>query len=146
MGVGQAATAAGSPDEVAQHVGRHVEVRDHPVPQRADRADARGCASDHPARVLADRVDPARYLVDRDDGRLEHGNSLAANEDECVRRAEIDRELATPLEMPLCHRPGFTLPGALPGRDRYPTPFLWLDVADRLGQFPTMAGKVLEHA
>jgi hypothetical protein len=50
-------------------------------------------------------MDPAGYLVDCDDGRLEDGNSAAANEDQRVRRAEIDRELATPLETPLCHRP-----------------------------------------
>jgi hypothetical protein len=36
------------------------------------------------------------------------------------------------LETPLCHRPGFTVPGGLPGRDCYPAPFLWLDVADCL--------------
>ena len=105
MRIGEAASAAHPPDEIPQHVGGHVEIRDHPVPQRADRTDGRRRAPDHAARLLADRVDPARYLVDRDDGRLEHGNSLAANEDECVRRAEIDRELATPLKMPLCHRP-----------------------------------------
>ena len=105
MRIGQAASAAGASDEVAQHLGRHVEVRDHAVPQRADRADVRRRAPDHAARLLADRVDPAGHLVDCDDRRLEDGNPAAANEDESVRRAEIDRELATPLETPLCHRP-----------------------------------------
>ena len=62
-------------------------------------------ASDHAAGLLADRVDSAGHLVDCDDGGLEDGNSTAANEDEGVRRAKIDRELATPLETPLCHRP-----------------------------------------
>jgi hypothetical protein len=75
------------------------------VPQRADRTDVRRRASDHAAGLLTDRVDTAGHFVDCDDGRLEDGNSTAANEDEGVRRAEIDRELATPLETPLCHRP-----------------------------------------
>jgi hypothetical protein len=46
-------------------------------------------------------VDSAGYLVDCDDGRLEDGNAASANEDESVRSAKIDRELATPLETPL---------------------------------------------
>jgi hypothetical protein len=58
-------------------------------------------ATDHAACLLTDRLNPARYLIDCDDGRLEDGDSAAANEDESVRRAEIDRELATPLETPL---------------------------------------------
>jgi hypothetical protein len=59
--------------------------------------------SDHAARLFANRVDSAGHLVDRDDGRLEDSNPAAANEDEGVRSAKIDRELATPLETPLCH-------------------------------------------
>jgi hypothetical protein len=62
-------------------------------------------ASDHATGLLADRMDSAGHFVDCYDGRLENGNPTAPNEDEGVRRAKIDRELATPLETPLCHRP-----------------------------------------
>jgi hypothetical protein len=83
-----------------------------PCRKRADRADGRRRTSDHAARLLADRVDPAGYLVDRDNGRLEDGDSAAANEDERVRRTEIDRELVTPLKTPLSHRPSLNGTGA----------------------------------
>jgi hypothetical protein len=98
------AAAADPADEVAQHLGGDVEVRDHAVAKRADRADRGRRPADHPARLLADRVDVAGPLVDRDHGGLEHADALAAHEHEGVRCTQVDRELATPPEPHALHR------------------------------------------
>ena len=90
----QAATSNPA-NEVPQHLRRHVEVGDDAMPERADRTNRRRRAPDHPARILADRLHGIRGFVDSDDGRLEHDDPLAANEDERVRRAEVDRQLPT---------------------------------------------------
>ena len=113
MRVREAAPAADAANEVAQHLGGDVEVRDHTVAERADRADRRRRAPDHAASLLADRVNAPGYVVDRNDGRLEHRDALAPDEHERVRRAEINRKLTTSLETPLCHRPRSTVPGRL---------------------------------
>src|SRR5205807_5803026 len=99
------AAAADPADEVPEHLCRHVEVGDHTVPERTDRTDRRRRASDHSPRLFADRVHGIRGLVDRDDGRLEHDDALAANEDERVRRAEVDRQLPTTGETLQSHGP-----------------------------------------
>src|SRR5205085_1924739 len=96
-------------DEVAQHLCSDVEIGDDAVPKRADGANRRRCAADHPPSVLPDRVDAAGGLVDRYDGRLEDRNPLAANEYERIRRAEVDRKLAPSLETTLSHRPSLTV-------------------------------------
>jgi hypothetical protein len=57
-------------DEMAQHLLGDVEVRDHPVLQRADRADRPRRAAEHALGLEADRVHLAGALVDRDDRRL----------------------------------------------------------------------------
>ena len=54
-------------DEVAQHLLGDVEVGDHAVLQRADRADRSRRAAEHPLRLDADGVHLAGALVDRDD-------------------------------------------------------------------------------
>ena len=73
------------------------------MPQRTNRTDRRRRAPDHPAGVLPDRLDTTRLLVDRDDGRFEDGDAATANEDQRVRRAEIDRKLATPMQASCSH-------------------------------------------
>jgi hypothetical protein len=77
---------------VPEHLLGHLEIRDHAVAERPDRADRGRRPSDHPARVGSDRLHLAGPVVDRDDGWLEDDDSLAADEDERVRGAEIDRE------------------------------------------------------
>ena len=81
-------------DEVAEHLLRHVEVRDHAVTEGADRPDARRRAADHPLRFGADGMDIVRHVVERDDGRLEQNDPLTANVDDRVRGAEVDRDVA----------------------------------------------------
>ena len=81
-------------DEVAQHLLGDLEVGDHAVPQRPDRADRSRRPADHPLGLGADRVHAPRLLRDRDHGRLEEDDSAPANEHERVRRAEIDRHVA----------------------------------------------------
>ena len=83
-------------DEVVQHRLGHLEVRDHAVAKRPDRPDRGGRAADHLLRVGADRVDVAGRVVDRDDGRLEEDDPLAADEDDGVGGAEVDRHVAAP--------------------------------------------------
>ena len=53
-----------------------------------------GRAPEHPLRLDADRVDLARALVDRDDGRLGEHDAAAAHVDERVGGAEVDGHVA----------------------------------------------------
>ena len=85
--------AATFADEVPQHLLGHLEVGDHPVPERPDRTDRGRRPADHAAGVGSDGLDPAGAVVDGDDGGLEDDDALAANEDERVGGAEIDRKL-----------------------------------------------------
>ena len=77
-------------DEVAQHLLGHVEVGDHAVLQRADRADRAGRAAEHPLRLEPDRVHVARALVDRDHRRLGEHDAAPAHVHERVGGAEVD--------------------------------------------------------
>ena len=81
-------------DEVAEHLLGHVEVGDHAVLQRADRADRPRRAAEHPLRLEADRVHLAGALVDRDDGRLGEHDAAPAHVDERVGGAEVDGHVA----------------------------------------------------
>ena len=81
-------------DEVAQHLLGHVEVGDHAVLERPDRADRARRAAEHALRLDADGVDLAGALVDRDDRRLGQDDAAAADVDERVRGAEVHRHVA----------------------------------------------------
>jgi hypothetical protein len=88
------AGAARPRDEVAQHRLGHLEVGDHPVAQRPGGANRRRRAADHPPGLGADGVHLAGLLGDRHHGRLEEHDPAAADEDQRVRGAEIDRHVA----------------------------------------------------
>jgi hypothetical protein len=83
-------------DEVAQHLLRDVEVGDHPVLQRADRADRPRRATEHPLRLYADRVHLSGALVDRDDARLGEDDAAPTHVDERVCGAEVHGHVAAP--------------------------------------------------
>src|SRR6266576_2336300 len=103
-------------DEITRHVHDTVEIGDDPVPQRPNRPNRRRRSADHPLRVLAHCMDAAARLVDRYDGRLKDSNTLAANEHERVRRAEVDCQLPTTLETALTHKPRTTVATASAGQ------------------------------
>src|SRR5262249_24623349 len=73
----------------------HVEVGDHAVLQRPDRADRPWRAAEHALGLEPHRVDVAGGLVDRDDGRLAEHDPAPADVHERVRGAQIDRHVAT---------------------------------------------------
>ena len=81
-------------DEVAEHLLGDVEVGDHAVLQRPDRADRAGRAAEHALRLEPDRVHLAGALVDRDHGGLAEHDAAAAHVDERVGGAEVDRHVA----------------------------------------------------
>jgi hypothetical protein len=85
--------AADAADEVAEHLLCRLEVRDHPVPQGPGRDDGRRRPAEHLPRLLPDGVDLAGLFVHRHDRRLEEDDPLAAAEDHCVRRPEVDGEI-----------------------------------------------------
>src|SRR5437764_1074031 len=82
-------------DEVAQHLLGDVEVRDHAVLQRPDRADRSGRAPEHALRLEPDCVHIAGRLVDRDDRRLAQHDPAPAHVHERVGRAEVDGHVAS---------------------------------------------------
>jgi len=79
-------------DEVAEHLLGDLEVRDHPVLQRALGRDGGRGAPEHALGLASHGVDLAA-LVDRDHGRLVDQDALAVHEDQGVRRAEIDGQI-----------------------------------------------------
>jgi len=81
-------------DEVAEHLLGDVEVRDHAVLQRADRADRPGRAAEHALGLEADRMHLAGALVDRDDRRLREHDAAPAHVHECVCGSEVDGHVA----------------------------------------------------
>jgi hypothetical protein len=87
------AAEAAAAQEVAQHLLGDLEVRDHAVAQRPDRANRRRGPADHPLRLGADRVHLAAAVVDCNHRRLERDDALAAPVHDDVRRSEIDGEL-----------------------------------------------------
>src|SRR5690606_28134549 len=84
-------------DEVLQHLLSDGEVGDHAVLHRTDRRDVSRRASQHVLRFLADRFDllagAARLLANRDHRWLVQHDALAANVDQCVGGAQIDRKV-----------------------------------------------------
>jgi hypothetical protein len=87
--------AVGLGQEATEHLLGDVEVGDDSMPKRARRSNARGRPPDHPLRLVADCLNLAAHLVDRDYGRLEEDDPLPANVDDRVRGAEIDGHVAS---------------------------------------------------
>ena len=81
-------------DEVPQHLLGHVEVGDHAVLERTDRADRAGRAAEHPLRLEPDGVHVAGALVDRDHRRLGEHDPATTHVHEGVRGAEVDGHVA----------------------------------------------------
>ena len=91
-------------DEVAQHLLAHLEVGDHAVLERPDGLDVVGRAAHHPLGLEPDRDGTAVVDVDRHDRGLVEHDALAADVDQCVGGAEVDREVATQAErIVTCH-------------------------------------------
>jgi hypothetical protein len=84
-------------DEVLQHLLGDCEVGDDAVLHGPDRGDVTGRAAQHVLRFLADRFDllagAARLLADRHDRRLVEHDALAADVDQSVSGAQIDRQV-----------------------------------------------------
>ena len=84
-------------DEVAQHRLGDLEVGDHAVLDRADRAHVAGRPAEHLLGLEADGADhlaaPVRVARDGDDARLRAHEALALDVHERVGRAEVDREI-----------------------------------------------------
>ncbi len=82
-------------DEMLDHLFRAVEVGNDAVAHRADRLDAAGCAAQHQLGIFAHR----QYLflailhVIRHHRRLVQNDPLAADIDQRVRGAEVDRHI-----------------------------------------------------
>jgi hypothetical protein len=72
---------------VREHLLRNVEIREHAVTQRSQRADPPGGATDHALGLCSDREDLAAAFVDRDHRGLEYHDSSSPREDDRVRRA-----------------------------------------------------------
>ena len=102
-----------APDRVAHEVSEHllgdVEIGDDAVTEWAGGADRRRCAADHGSRLLADGEDLIRQLVDGDDRRLEEDDPFTAHEDDRVRRAQVNGDLAAPVGEELPQAPGHHL-------------------------------------
>src|ERR1700751_937688 len=81
-------------DEVAQHLLGDVEVGDHAVLERTDRADRPRLTAEHALGLDADRVHLAAALVDRDHARLREHDAAAAHVHERVRGSEVDSHVA----------------------------------------------------
>src|SRR6185436_64579 len=92
-------------DEVAEHLLRDVEVRDHAVLQRPDRLDRPGGAPKHALGLDSNRVNLARARVDRDDRRLRQDDSAPAHVDERVGGPEVDRHVAAPEPREIAEKP-----------------------------------------
>ena len=81
-------------NEVLEHLLRHFKVGDDAVLHRADGDDVAGRAPQHLFGFLAHRFDLVSDLVDGDDGRLGDDNAAPLRIDECVCRAQINRQIA----------------------------------------------------
>ena len=90
-------------DEVAEHAFGDVEVGDDAVLQRPDRHDVARRPADHALGLDADSDDLAGVGVDRDDGRLIEHDASPADVDQSVRRAQIDRHVATEKRQLVAH-------------------------------------------
>ena len=85
-------------DEVAEHLLADLEVRDHPVFERAYRLDVTRRPADHPLRLRSDCERPSVLDVHRHDGRLVQDDPSSSHVDEGVGGAEVDGHVATEQE------------------------------------------------
>jgi hypothetical protein len=81
-------------DEVLDHLLGGIQIRDHAVLEGTDDGQIAGGTADHRLGIMTDGNDGMVRRVDGDDGRLVEDDALAANEDERVRGAEVDGEVA----------------------------------------------------
>jgi hypothetical protein len=84
-------------DEVLQHLLGDGEIGDHAVLQRPDGGDVARRAAEHVLRLGADGLDSLaaarRLLANRDHGRLVQHDALAADVDQRIGRAKVDRKI-----------------------------------------------------
>jgi hypothetical protein len=83
----------GSTHEVCEHLLCNVEIREHAVTKRSQRAVPPGCATDHALRLCSNREDLAAAFVDRDHRGLEHHDSSSPREDDRVSRAKVNGQI-----------------------------------------------------
>ena len=81
-------------DEVVEHLFGVAEVGDDAVFHGLDGDDVAGGAAEHLLGLFADGLNLIGDLVDGDDGGLVDDDAFAGGEDERVRRAEIDGQVA----------------------------------------------------
>src|SRR5207302_214282 len=89
-------SAMGLADEMLDHLFGDLEVGDDAGPERPDRADVVGRLAHHQLGVVADRANLADAIFDfhRDHGRFAGDDALAADVDDRVGCAEVDRDVA----------------------------------------------------
>jgi hypothetical protein len=85
----QSSLAQNLVDHIAQHLQRDGVVGNHAIHEGFDRRDVAGGASEHQARLFADRQHLARRLRDGDHRRLAQYNPAPPLIDQQVRRAQI---------------------------------------------------------
>jgi hypothetical protein len=83
----------GSTHEVCEHLLRNVEIREHAVTERSQRADPPGGATDHALRVCSHREGLAAAFGERDHRGLEHHDSSSPREDDRVCRAKVNGQI-----------------------------------------------------
>ena len=76
-------------NEIAQHLLGDVEIGDHAVLQRTNRADVRRGSADHALGLGTDREDRAGHGVHGDDRGLVQDDAAAADVDKGVRRPQV---------------------------------------------------------
>ncbi len=81
-------------DEVVEHLFGVAEVGDDAVLHGLDGDDVAGGAAEHLLGLFADGLDFIGDLVDRDDGGLVDDDAFAGGEDEGIRRAEVNGQVA----------------------------------------------------
>ena len=86
--------------EQPNHPLRDVEVGDSALAEWPHGDDVARRPTDHLPRLVAHRQYVLRAAIERDDGRLVQDDALAPRVHERVRRAEIDREVASQGQSP----------------------------------------------
>ena len=81
-------------DEMPEHRFGDFEVRDDAIFQRPHRDDIRRRATEHPFRFVPDGENFVRACLHRHDRRFTQNYALVFDVNECVRRAEVDADVA----------------------------------------------------
>jgi hypothetical protein len=79
--------------KVLEHLLRHFKISNHAVFHRADGDDVAGRAAQHLFGVAPDGFDRVGNLVDGDNGWLRDDDAASLRVNECVSRAEINRQI-----------------------------------------------------